>query len=492
MLSIANDEKSILIIGAGPAGMAAAYELARSGRGKSITVVEKNETVGGLALTYSFSEAAGLFLSDNGPHRFFSKNRYLYDLLENLLGADWKKVERHTQQFIEGKFYDYPVNVGQALKNLGFARAMKMGFDYVLAQIIYHVLRKNQKSFTDYVVAQFGRSLGEFNMINYTEKIWGIPAETIHSDWAGQRIRGLNLVSTVLNALEHALHLKTSDKPKSLVDEFYFPKLGTGQIYDTMRQRCEEQGVKFEFNTRPIAIRYRNNLIEEIVLDNQCAQKTVKPDYLIESIPITDFIKLLQPAPDEAVLSSARKLRFRSQVYLFLTLDKERITRNQWIYFPEKNIPFARAAEMKNFSSIMSPPGKTSLFIEFFCFFNDEVWNKSKEELLEMAMPYFEKYNFFSRQEILSSYLLSQKDAYPLYSLDYQENLKVVKQYLDNFTNLFYIGRPGRFRYNNQDHSLEMGILAAQSILSNQRVDLDKVGAEEEYYESGEVPAASK
>ncbi len=229
-----------LIIGAGPAGMAAALELAKAG--KKFLVLEKTSEVGGLSKTYAFKEDVGTFYTDNGPHRFFSKNPYLYEMIEEVLHDDWITVNRYTRQFIDGKFYDYPVNPIQALRNIGLFTSIRILTDYALAKMQYGILGKKIKNFEDYVIANFGRTLGEFNMINYTEKIWGIPASTIHPDWAGQRIKGLSLRTIAQDMILKIFSSKARNKPKSLVDTFYYPRKGTGLIYRTIQENLEQKG----------------------------------------------------------------------------------------------------------------------------------------------------------------------------------------------------------------------------------------------------------
>jgi len=237
----------------------------------------------------------------------------------------------------------------------------------------------------------------------------------------------------------------------------------------------------------PTKIYYQDSKIKSLDLQTPSGLRNLPVDFLIESIHIVDFIKLLDPLPPVEIVKAADNLHYRHQVHLFITLNRERISRNQWIYFPEKDIPFARISEMKNFSDRMSPPGKTSLFVEFFCHPTDEIYNYDKDKLFELALPYFEKYGFFSRAEVRNYYLIKGGKDYPIYDLTYLDNLKIVKDYLDKFENLYYIGRPGRFKYTNQDHSLEMGIMAAKSILDGRKIDIEDVGAEKEYFEKGSV-----
>ncbi|MCC2630519.1 MAG: adrenodoxin reductase [Candidatus Paceibacter sp.] len=474
-----------LIVGAGPAGLATAMELSKAG--KKFIVIERQDAPGGLSKTYEFKEGDLIFRTDNGPHRFFSKNQYLYDFIEDLLHEQWIKVHRQTRQFIDGKFYDYPINAPQALKNLGFIKALRILWDYVIAKIRYGLFRKPVKNFADYVYANFGKTLGEFGMINYTEKIWGIPANEIHIDWAGQRIKGLSLTSVAKDALARLFGGKSKNKPKTLVDTFYYPEYGTGLIYDAIVKRLQDKGYEVLLNTEPQVFKFKGKKFTSVIAKSDGEDIEIEFKTLVESVPLTSFIKMLEPKTPRDILEAGKKLRHRNQVYLFITLDKESITKDQWIYFPSKDVPIGRVSEMKNFSNKMSPEGKTSLFVEFFCFEGDAMWNMTKEELFAFALPHFENNGFFSRSEVRNYYVIKQRDVYPIYDIDYKQFLDKIKKYLDNFTNLYYIGRPGRFRYNNQDHSLEMGMLAARSIIEGKRYNIEKVGDEKEYYESGSL-----
>jgi protoporphyrinogen oxidase len=473
-----------LIIGAGPAGMACAMELSK--QKKDFILVERAPRVGGLSKTYSFTEPDGsVFYTDNGPHRFFSKNPYLYEFIGDLLKEDWVQVERYTRQYIDGKYYDYPINALQALKNVGMLKAARMLTDYAWAKVRYGILRKPVKNFEDYVVANFGRTLGEFNMINYTEKIWGVDAATIHPDWASQRIKGLDL-RAIITDMAKRLTGKKGGTPKSLVDTFYYPRRGTGQIYETIKEVLAHQGYKILLQTSPQSVRKNGKKFVTRLKNAAGEEVVVESDHIVESVPIVEFLKLLDGVP-KAVHQHGKKLKYRSQVYLFVTLNKPQLTRDQWIYFPSKDIPVGRVSEMKNFSAHMSPPDKTSLFMEFFCFENDEVWNKDEHALLELALPHCEAAGLFTRADVRQYYRIAQKNVYPIYDLEYKTYLQGVKEYLNTVKNLHYIGRPGRFRYNNQDHSLEMGILAAKSIIEGKHYDMESIGEEKEYFEKGKV-----
>lgn len=459
----------ILILGAGPAGMAAAMELFRAG--KKIAVVEKDTQVGGLSQTYRFGE----FKTDNGPHRFFSKNKYLYDFIRNLLKEDWIVVNRQTRFFIGGKFYRYPVEWKDALLTMGFLQAARILLDYAAARIRYR--GRAPKNFEEYAISNFGKSLAEFNVLNYTEKIWGIPCSELSVDWASQRIQDLSIWELIKKMLFKGGGART------LVDQFYYPADGTGMIYEAIRSQVGKEN-EFLMETVPKKIIHKGGIVERVELQNG---RLFEPSFLISSIPVTELLNILDPAPPREVLEAARKLRYRSQVYLFLTLNKPSVSPDQWIYFPDKQVPFGRISEMKNFSGHLSPPGKTSLFIEFFCWESDSVWNAPKEELTEQTIPWLEQLGFLNRADVENVFHLKRKNVYPLYDLAYRTHLSAVKKYLDGFSNLSFIGRPGRFRYTNQDHSLEMGILAARGCIEGKRYDFDAVGSGKEYFEKGYI-----
>ena len=472
----------IVIIGAGPAGLACAMELARAG--SKATIIEKDSQVGGLAKTLTFREGKHLFRTDLGPHRFFSKNQYLYDFIENLLHEEWRPVARRTRQFIDGKFYDYPINAIQVFKNIGLIKSIQIVMDYVYSKVRYNLFRRKIETFEDYIVSHFGRTLADFSMINYTEKIWGIPVGTIHPDWARQRISGLNLISVLKSAFFINRNAKT---PKSLVDQFYYPQFGTGLIYERIAKHLQKIGSTIHTNGYPTKIHHTHHRVTELELLIDGSKRMIQPDFLVESIPITHFLDLLEPKPPQQVVDAANALRWRSQSNLFITLDRPHAIPDNWIYFPNKEIPFGRISEMKNFSEYMSPKDKTSLLVEFFAFEDDNIWHMSKDELFELALPYFEELGFFKREDVRKYYLIKQKYVYPVYDIHYQDHLKPIRAYLDRFENLLYIGRPGRFKYTNQDHSLEMGMVACRSILDRKKYDLEKVGADEIYFEKGPV-----
>jgi protoporphyrinogen oxidase len=379
-------QDNILILGAGPAGLACALELEKSNI--SSIIIEKQDEVGGLAKTFTFK---GNFLTDLGPHRFYSKNQYINSLLKDLLGKDLLIVKRKTRQLIHRKFYDYPVKAAQALKNIGFLNSIKIAIDYFLSIINYKLLNKKINNFEDYIIANFGRTLGEFNMLNYTEKIWGLPCSKISLEWATQRIKGLNLISAFYNAVLG----KLSKSPRTLADHFYYPKYGTGTIYKAIEKRLRSKIYK---KTYPTKITHSRSKITDVRLNTG---KHIKPKILVESVPITEFIHLLSPKPPKEVIKASKNLKWRSQIYIFITVNKKQITDDNWLYFPTKDVPFGRAAEMKNFSEKMSPKGKTSFMVEYFVSENDALWNLPKKQLFNLTIKHIEELGFFKQKDVV-------------------------------------------------------------------------------------------
>ena len=467
-----------MILGGGPSGLACAYGLID--KAYQTTILEKDKKTGGFGKTIEFTEDNLIFKTDIGPHRFFSQNPKLYQLAEDLLDKDWIEVNRQTRQYIDGKYYDYPIKPLQALINIGFSKAVIIIFSYLRSFFIYKIFGQRINNFHDYIVANFGLELGHFNMLNYTEKIWGLDCRQLHADWAKQRIKGLNFISAIIDSL-----FKNNAKTKTLINTFKYPRLGNGQLYEKMAARITDSGNSINLESQPLKIFHQQNRISKIIATVNGQEQEFTPDYLVSSIPIDQLLSILSPQPPIQVLQASAKLKWRDQIYLFITLNKEKVTADNWIYFPEKNIPFARISEMKNFSPAMSPAEKTSLFVEFFTNHTEPLWQLPDNELFTLALSQLEKIGLITAKDIRNYYVFKKQKVYPVYDLTYPAHLKIIKDYLNQLENFYYIGRPGRFQYNNQDHSLEMGLSAAQSIRTKSRFDFDKITDTNEYQEKG-------
>lgn len=468
----------VLILGAGPAGLSAALELDRGG--KSLRIVEKNNEVGGLCRTLRYGD----FKTDIGPHRFFSQNQELYDLISGLLGPSWIKVDRLTRFFIKGKFYSYPIDLKDALSKAGFLTSTKIGFDYFCERVKKIFYRREPANLAEKFIGDFGRGLAEFNMLHYNQKLWGLPASQLSVDWADQRIKDLSLWSVLKKVF-----LKNQGGPKTLVDQFYYPNEGAVLIYERMKERVEKsQKDAFQLNSQPIRIQHNGQKIQQARIKTFNGVVQYQPRFLISSIPITDLLSLLDPQPPEFVRQAAQHLSYRAHVALFIALNKERVFPDQWLYFPDKDVPFCRMMEPRNFSGALSPDRKTSLVVEFFCNEGDVVWQKSVFELLNMTLPWLEQMKFLRKEEVLECHIHREPKAYVVYDLDYKIHLKVVKDYLLKLENLQCVGRAGSFRYNNQDQAIEAGLLAARNILAGEKkYRADAVGEGEKYLERGTI-----
>ena len=396
---------------------------------------------------------------------------YLYNLIESLLGEKWVKVNRLTRFYIKGKFFLYPIELKDALKQVGFFQSVKIIYDFIIEKIKKIINKKEPLSFEEKVISDFGRTLAEMNMLNYTEKIWGLPCSQISVDWSKQRIKGLSL----FEVLKKIFIGNKKEGPKSLVEQFYYPDSGN-------------KIVQPNFNSYPLKILNDGKNITEVLLRKEGeGEQFYKVESIISTMPIVDFVKLLEPRAPDNILAAAENLKFRSHISLFIILNKPSAFPDQWLYFPDKEVPFGRIMEPKNFSKKMSPLNKTSLLIEFFCWENDKIWNADKTELFSLSLPVLEKLGFCKKSEVIDYYIHKEKYAYPVYDLAYKVNLQKIKDYLNQFKNLQCIGRAGSFRYNNQDHALEMGILAARSIMENKRYNIEEVGAEQAYFERGNL-----
>lgn len=472
--SSVNDKKT-LIIGAGPSGMGSALELFKAGR--SVTIIEKNENVGGLARTLKYGE----FITDIGPHRFFSHNAYLYDTIEELLGEQWLEVDRLTRFYVGGRYFNYPIELKNILSNIDPSRACRIIFDYAYQRGKKIFVRNSPISFEQKIISDFGRALAEFNILNYSEKIWGLPCSEISSDWASQRIQDLSFARVIKSAFGNARQKK---RAKSLMSRFHYPALGSGLIYEAIAEKILSGGdSSIHLNSYPTEICYDNSRITKIIANMNGRLQEMKIDHVISSIPLTILLALLRPKPPLDILLAAQHLKFRSHVSLFIMLKKRSVFRDQWVYFPDKEIPFGRITEPKNFSKKLSPDNGTSLLVEFFCWHNDNTWNSSKNELFEACMPWFERIFGIKRNEVIDYYQHKEVYAYPVYSLGYKAHADKIKDYLRRFINLQCIGRSGVFRYNNQDHALEMGIVAARNIVRGERCDIEEPGSAKKYFE---------
>ncbi|MFX0098206.1 MAG: FAD-dependent oxidoreductase [Candidatus Hodarchaeota archaeon] len=466
-----------VIIGAGPAGLSAGYNLAK--HGIKPLILEKDSLISGLAKTLQFEYDGYTYLTDTGPHRFFSQNPNLYRMMEDMLGEDWHVVDRLTRQYIDGKYYDYPVNMVQALMNVGPVKALLIMLDYLVATARKILVNPEKNTFEDWVYSNFGKRLADLNMTNYTEKIWGIPCSQISGAWAAQRIKGMNAFDIVKKAL-----IK-SGGPRSMVSYFCYPTKGIQQIYDTMADFVVNNGGQLKKEIIVNKINHDGKKVTSVDFTENGKQNQVKTSNLISSMAITDLVQTMNPSPSTDVIKAARTLRYRDQVQVFLIIDKPHITKDTWIYFPTTPPTFGRMMEPKNWIASMAPKNRSSLLVEYFVFKGDEIWSMPDEKIIEKTMRELEWLGFTKKDDLLKGFVHRNEKSYPLWNLTYKKHLDKIFNFVNSFDNLYCVGRNGRFYYNNQDHSIETGLLAAQSIIEGKKYDLSKIGMEDTYFEAG-------
>jgi protoporphyrinogen oxidase len=427
----------ILILGAGPAGLFCGYELQK--HGKKPMLIEKESSPGGLCRTIKHDK----FKFDFGPHIFFTKNKYLNGIIvENNAFGRMLKHEWRVMQYLENNFLIYPNKLPELIRKLGVKRCAKFFLSYLQS-----IGKKSSTNFKDYIYSKLGKSFADFNVINYTEKMWGIQSKELSSEWIKDRTDRLSFIRAIAQSL--------SSKKK----HFYYPVEGLGAMYNNI---AKTQNIKYK--SRLSKISYKKNKIQSIT----ASSKTIKCDSLVSSIPLDEFIKLLSPKAPVKVVNAVQSLRYRSQIYLVLAIDKKIAIGSNWIYFPESKISFARIYEPKTFSLQMSPHSKTSLVIEFFCFKGDSLWNMKDKDLYEFTLKHLNIMNIANKAEIIWYKTIRLEKAYPLLDSSYMQNLKIINSYLNSFKNLKLIGRHGLFAYDNQDQAAMSGIAAAREILGQQ------------------------
>jgi protoporphyrinogen oxidase len=474
--------KPVVVIGAGPSGLAAAYELSR--QSVPVVLVEQLGQVGGLSRTIRRNGTR----FDVGPHRFFTKSAEVHQLWADILKEDLLSVPRLTRIFYNNKFFYYPLAPVNALFGIGPAAAVNIIASYLSTRVKERFSPTDPVSFEDWVVAQFGRRLYEIFFKTYTEKVWGIPCTEIGADWAGQRIKGLSLATAVLNAV----FKPKQKKIKTLVDEFVFPRLGAGMFYELLGEHAQKNGCQILLGRRTVGFRHENSSIKAaIVEDKNGNREEIEGDYFLVSSPLTDGIIGMDPDPPADVMEAARGLRYRSHVGVDLDVEGNPFPDN-WIYVHAREVYLARVANYRNFSKEMaSNDSRTPITVEYFCFKGDHIWERDEEALIALAKEELQRMKILEPDQVLDSFIIRNEKAYPVIELGYEQKIDALKEYIGRFKNFQPIGRCGMFKYNNMDHAIVTGLLAARNYLGG-NYDVWSVNIDAEYHESGEVPPHNK
>lgn len=465
-------KKKIAIIGAGPAGLTAAYLLAKEG--VNVDIYEADSRVGGMAKSVPMWGQ----IVDLGPHRFFSSDPRVNKLWLSVIGKDYAMVSRLTRIFYRKKFYFYPLKPFNALFNLGVFQSIICVLSYVKSKIFPS---KGPVNFESWVVARFGYRLYSIFFKSYSEKLWGIKCTQLDSDFATQRIKKLSLFEAIKNAL-----FKFENKHKTLVDEFAYPLKGAGQIYEKMAKALIKNGGNIFFKTPVHSIMAsKQNKNIKIKLNDQSVKSY---DHVISTMPLTNLVKRLN-APND-IVNCAKKLKFRNTILVYLKINDQNLFPDQWIYVHSAEMKTGRITNFSNWlPSINRNRKDTILCLEYWCNDGDPEWTADDKKLIDTAINDIILSKLVNKETITEGKVIRVPKCYPVYSNGYKNNLKPIENYLNDFKSLSVIGRYGSFKYNNQDHSILMGIMAADNIVNNANYNLWEINTDYEYQETSKITA---
>jgi protoporphyrinogen oxidase len=459
------------IIGAGPAGLACAYQLAKAG--VKVDVFEAGGSVGGLARTFTLWNQR----VDLGPHRFFSRDPRVNRLWLEVVGRDYLMVNRQTRILYKNKLYQYPLKPIDVVGKLGSVETAHSLLSYLHEKIAPHMPAPGEETFESWVVRRFGRRLYEIFFKTYSEKLWGIPCSELDADFAVQRIKKFSLSE----ALKAAFSADKNGRHKTLVDRFAYPVQGTGMVYERMASYVSERGGNVYLNT---PVRRVVNAGGEVTGVELVSGRREYYDHIVSTMPLTLLVLGLDGAGAE-VISAAKSLRFRNTILVYLKVESENLFPDNWIYIHSPQLRVGRITNFRNWSPRLYGEEKSSvLALEYWCDESDEFWSWDDNRLVELGRRELADAGLVRAEAVADGYVYRINKCYPVYRAGYKKLLKPIEEYLDGMKGLTVIGRYGSFKYNNQDHSILMGILAAENIASGAGNNLWAINTDYEYQES--------
>jgi protoporphyrinogen oxidase len=467
------DPAGIAVLGGGPAGLTAAYVLAV--RGVPGTVYEADGMVGGIAKTVEFNG----YRFDLGGHRFFTKLAPVERLWEDMLGEEFLLRPRLSRIYYQGKFISYPLRAEDVFQRLGLVESARCALSFLWSRRLF---RMKPESFEDWVTMRFGKRLYEAFFRSYTEKVWGIPGTEIRAEWAAQRIKNFSLGHAVKAILGLGRQHVTS-----LIEEFRYPRLGPGQMWEAFAERLRDADIPLRLNHRVVSVRHSGSRVESVVVEANGREQECRVEAVLSSIPLSELVQRLDPPAPSEVLDAAAKLRYRELCLVALITSEAAPFPDNWIYLHD---PGTRAGRVQNFgawSSAMVRPGTSCLGVEYFCFEGDDIWEMSDEQAVELAKGELARIGLIDPSKVIDGVKVRVPKAYPMYDADYKEAVDTLRLYLKGFDNLKTFGRNGLHRYNNQDHSMWTAILATLNQLDGAGYDVWSVNVEAEYHEEGET-----
>jgi protoporphyrinogen oxidase len=475
--------QDILIIGAGPAGLTAAYELSKLGMRS--TILEADDQVGGISRTVNYRG----YRFDIGGHRFFSKVPLINDLWHEILKEEFLLRPRLSRIHYGGRYFDYPLKPINSLAGLGGMEALRIGLSYAKVKL---APSREEVNFEQWVTNRFGSRLYDIFFKTYTEKVWGMPCTEISADWAAQRIKNLSLREAVRNALVGTGQSKNDEVVTTLIEQFHYPRLGPGMMWECCEDLLAAQGSETLRGIYVERICHRQGRVECIYGRMPSGERMeFGGNHVISSMPLRDLICTLDPAPPDEVLQAARNLRYRDYLTVVLMVQRTSVFPDNWLYIHSPEVKLGRIQNYKNWSPDMVPdPASTSLGLEYFLWDQDEEWGWPQERLIERGIQECVQIGLIDPSEVTDGTVVRMPKAYPVYDQRYRNSIATLRAYMQHFKNLQTIGRNGLHRYNNQDHSMLTGVYAARNVLGD-TYDVWSVNTEQVYHEERQISKAT-
>jgi len=460
-----------VIIGAGPAGLTAAYQLTKSG--VRSTVLEADDMVGGISRTARYKN----YRFDLGGHRFFTKMPHVQAVWEELLGQKFLSVPRLSRIHYAGRFFDYPLKAGNALRGLGLINASRIMLSYLRAQFRPSPV---EETFEQWVTNRFGHRLYEIFFKTYTEKVWGIPCTEIRAEWAAQRIQGLSLTKAILTAT--AMHRRSAGI-KTLIHEFRYPALGPGQMWEACRDAVEARGSRVLLEHRVERIERDGPTVTAVVARTPAGLVRFPAEHVVSSMPLRSLLLNLAPGTSRQARAAAEGLRYRDFLVVALILDRTDLFPDNWLYIHTPGVQVGRIQNLNNWSAAMVPePDRTCLCMEYFCFEGDALWTTGDGDLMALATRELETLGLARGARVVDGCVVRVPKAYPVYDGEYRDRLDAVRAEIDPIANLHTVGRNGMHKYNNQDHSMITAMMAVWNMMGASH-DTWAVNTDFEYHE---------
>ena len=466
----------VVVLGAGLAGLATAYELCRAGH--RVTVLEKEPWVGGMATSWK----VGPYWLDHGPHRFHSRDKRLIEHLYEILDSQVVIRDRLSRIYLQGKFFHYPLKAQNVLQNMPKRILFKAGWDYVWIRVLQWFKKIPDDNFENWVLKRFGRTLYEIFFGSYTSKAWKMPCTEISADWASQRISQANLWDTI----KKTLNPPKDGEVRSLVSEFWYPAHGgIGQIGRKYAEKIEAMHGTILLETPLKRIEIEDGNITRVIgaaLQDGGRDVVLECDEVVNTVPLPRALEAFHPAIDDEVHDAIDNLEYSSIVFVYLEIDKPSVSPDHWVYLPEQHLTIHRISEFKNFSDDAAPGDTTVVCCEITCREGDEVWKMTQDQATQIAIQDLETVGLIDPKTARGIDLHRLKYAYPIYDLTYKENLNTLKKAAKRVRNFHTTGRQGLYRYNNMDHSIAMGRRIGRTIAKGADQKADEVAAGQEYF----------